>query len=167
MSSSQGEEAATTLTALVGTLLPFGYPGFPATEARTIVGRINDLYALDKSPQFVGSLASFSAVSAFADASPQLLELERAQIAGADVAGLAMRDAAAFRAAALPPARTFEQLGPHERLVYLKLWQQSAFNVRRRFYTSTRAVAFIALYSMSEIWPSIGYAGPLLTTRPR
>ena len=44
-----------------------------------------------------------------------------------------MRDAAALRAAALPPARTFEQLGPRDRLRLSQLWQQSAFNAAPAF----------------------------------
>ncbi|HEY2473912.1 MAG TPA: hypothetical protein VGI19_03840 [Candidatus Cybelea sp.] len=155
---------AGTLEALIETILPFGARGVAFVTPAAIAARLNELYALDQSPQFVASLAAFADVGAFPAGSKSLFEIEAAQSALEDIGALTARDGQAFRAAGLPMV-SFDELGARERAEYLRLWQQSAFNARRRFYVSVRAVAMSALYSLPQSWPAIGYAGPMLQPR--
>ena len=61
------------------------------------------------------------------------------------------------------PPDHFVDLTPEGRIEYYRLWGQSAFSVKRRFYRSSKTLILIAAWSMDEMWSSIGYAGPLVT----
>jgi hypothetical protein len=58
--------------------------------------------------------------------------------------------------------KTFRSLNVERRREYFALWSRSDFLVRRQFYSSARALAMIAAYSMDDVWPAIGYDGPIL-----
>jgi hypothetical protein len=126
------------------------------------VERVNGLFHLDNSPAFSGSLLAFSSLSNFVTGSPELSAAEKSVVRNIDFRALVARDDGSFRASGLSQGATFETLSESERARYIGLWSQSAFSTRRRFYGSVRAVTFIALYSMPEIWPAISYAGPLI-----
>lgn len=151
-----------TFSLLLETLVPFGVPAFPAITSQELATRINALFNLGGSATFNGSLQAFDSLTVFLTGSQQLFAAEALDVPSADAPELVARDAAAFNAIGLPQNATFEALGPAERAEYVRLWSQSAFNTRRRFYGSVRAVTFIALYSMPESWPAINYAGPLI-----
>lgn len=153
------------LTPLVKSILPFGTDGFPAVRAEVLVGRMGTLFGLDGDPVFLGSLAAFSEVASFPVGSDTLFAAERAAGDDVDVASLTLSDARAFSAAAVAKSSSFEALDAASRLRYVSLWERSAFCVRRRFFSSVRALTFSAFYSMPEVWPWIGYAGPLLGPR--
>jgi len=46
---------------------------------------------------------------------------------------------------------------------YFDLWRRSSFMLRRAFHATSRSLVMITAYSMDEVWPAIGYAGPLGT----
>lgn len=147
---------------LVETILPVGSPNFPAVTAATIADRIESLYHLGDSRTFVASLATFMRPTSFKNPNALLYVAEQATSADVNAGQMTMRDARAYRMAALPNASDFANLTPEQRATYLRLWSRSAFNTRRRFYQSVRFVTFAAFYSMPQVWPAIGYAGPLL-----
>jgi hypothetical protein len=148
------------LVPLVETLLPFGAPSFPPVRSAALVHRIDDLFKLDGSQIFQASLRGFSSLAAFAAGAQELFAAERAAVPDADGRVLLARDGAAFAASGLSATAAFGDLDPAGRGAYLRLWSQSAFSTRRRFYASVRAVTFVAFYSLPEAWPAIGYAGP-------
>jgi hypothetical protein len=160
--AAPGEAPENTFALLVETLAPFGAPAFPAITSAELVTRINTLFHLGEGAVFTGSLRAFSSLGVFVSGSPQLFAAERMALPNADVRDLAARDGAAFKASGLSQTAMFGALGQPERDGYVRLWSQSAFNTRRRFYGSVRAVTFIALYSLPETWPVINYAGPLI-----
>jgi hypothetical protein len=151
-----------TMDSLVQTLLPFERASFPRVQPSTIVSRIDEIYALNASPAFAASLSAFANIGTFAVGSAELYAAERSTSPGDRPDALLARDAADFAASRIASDVTFAQLTPRDRARYVVLWSQSAFNTRRRFYRSVRAVAFAAAYSMPIAWRSIGYAGPLL-----
>lgn len=149
------------MTPLVATVLPIGARGFPSIESAHLADRIANLYGLDADAAFLGSLAVFSDISTFATGSQTLFGVELATVGNVNIPELLDRDSTAFRGSGLIPSSSFVNLSPSDRRTYLRLWEQSAFNTRRRFYCSVRAVTFSAFYSMPDSWVAIGYAGPL------
>ncbi|HTV92634.1 MAG TPA: hypothetical protein VMG98_07950 [Verrucomicrobiae bacterium] len=160
--AAETDAAGLELTVLVETLLPFGSPAFPAIPSTAVVQRIEGLFKLGESPVFQASLRGFSSLAFFSTGDDQLFAAERAVSPDSDPRDLVRRDAAAFAATGLSPAANFQYLKPERKSQYVRLWSQSAFSVRRRFYGSVRAVTFVAFYSLREAWPAIGYAGPIL-----
>jgi hypothetical protein len=162
-----GSEAtgyAPEMAGVVTTILGAEAFGSSSVSPESIVRRLNWLFSLHRSPAFLASLNAFSDIASFAYGSELLFDSERAQGAVLDTSVLLAHDAAALRATAIQGS-TFEGLDAAERAQYLELWEHSAFNVRRRFYNSVRAVTFIAFYSMPESWKAIGYAGPMLAPK--
>lgn len=159
---SASSEYVAVMQPIVETILPIGTPDFPNVEGAHIVTRIDGLYGLGKNATFLASLETFCDISSFATGTRELFATELATVGSVNVPDLVGRDSLLLRASTLPPASTFEGLSATARPIYLRLWEQSAFNTRRRFYGSLRAVTYAALYSMPESWNSIGYAGPLL-----
>jgi hypothetical protein len=142
--------------------LPFGASGFPAVRAEEVVARMNALFDLGGDDVFLASLAAFNDVAGFSAGSAVLFAAERAVNPGANIADLTRSDAAAFSSTGVPLPLRFDGFDPGARSRYLELWERSAFIVRRRFFSSVRAITFVAFYSMPKVWPSIGYAGPLV-----
>lgn len=156
-------QATAQLTPMVKTMLAFEADGFPAVRAEQLVARMIALFDLDGSLAFVSSLAAFSDVASFSRGNNALFTAERAATAGVDVVALAASDARAFSAERVAASPSYGYLDAMSRLRYVGLWQRSAFTVRRRFFNSLRAITFAAFYSMPEVWPSIGYAGPFVS----
>lgn len=147
---------------LVETLLPIGSPGFPNVTGPMISDRIESLYHLSESRVFVASLATFMQPASFLEPSTALYAAEKVIDPHVDPAEMNRADVRAYRLADLPHAKTFAALTPRQRTTYLRLWSHSAFNTRRRFYQSVRFLTFAAFYSLPQVWPAIGYAGPVL-----
>jgi hypothetical protein len=152
-------ESEPVLTALVATIAPVKFLPIGTLE---IVTRVDALYHLSADPVFGASLQAFNNLAGFAAPSPALMTLERMTLSDADLDVLQSRDKSSFEALQLDGSRTFTELSSSDRTRYLALWQHSAFNGRRRFYQSIRAVTYAAIYSMPESWSAIGYAGPLI-----
>jgi hypothetical protein len=154
------------LTPVVETVLPFGAPSFPAIAVSSVVQRIDALFKLSESPAFRASLNGFSLPALFPVGSAQLFAAETAVTPEARITDLVARDAKAFATAGLSLSSTFEDFSDVDRAAYFALWSQSAFSARRRFYGSLRTIVFVAFYSMPDVWPAIGYGGPLLGKAP-
>jgi len=71
------------------------------------------------------------------------------------------REQYAMFARAAAPSR-FTALTLDRQREYFDLWRRSRFLLRRAFYATSRSLVLITAYSMDEVWPAIGYAGPLL-----
>ena len=151
------------LTPLVETIMPVTSSGFPTVTGQEITGRIESLYHLSGSQTFVASLTAFMQPKSFATPSALLYRAERSIFPDVDVHEAVKADAEAYRSASLPSTSDFASFKPDERAAYVRLWSQSAFSTRRRFYQSIRFVTFAAFYSMPQAWSTIGYAGPLLS----
>ena len=155
-------EGPALMTPLVETLLPFASAGFPDVSVQMVVQRIETLYHLAESRTFAGSLSAFMRPRSFVAPGAALFAAEQSSVLEADTRALASADTRAYRLAGLPERDDFARFSNDERAVYLRLWSQSAFNTRRRFYQSVRFVTFAAFYSMPQAWGAIGYGGPLL-----
>lgn len=164
---AEGTTMAGELAPVVETLLPFGTPGFPDVASAEVVGRIDAIFKLSTDPIFAGSLHGFSDVASFPTGTDRLFAAESTFAPGIDIKELAKHDAATFDSSGLSLRETFGTLTPADRARYVHLWSQSGFIVRRRFYGSVRAVAFVAFYSMPEAWAAIGYGGALLHSADR
>lgn len=159
---SDVSDGSAFMAPLVETVLPFGSPGFPRVSARMVVERIESLYHLAESGTFRGSVSAFSRPGSFIVPDAALYAAERVDAPHADIRAQTLADAQAYPLAELPDKTDFAHFSHHERAAYLRLWSRSAFNTRRRFYQSVRFVTFAAFYSMPQVWPAIGYGGPLL-----
>lgn len=149
------------IEALISTVVPFG-AGFPLAEPSQVVQRMETLFHLRENAAFQASLAAFASVGAFTAPPAELFELERSADERAVPEQLLEHDRRAFRDSGLAKTQSFAEFTPEERARYVRLWTQSAFSIRRRFYMSIRAVTFEAFYSMPQVWEAIGYAGPIL-----
>jgi len=56
----------------------------------------------------------------------------------------------------------FGSLAPAEQDASLAGWMQSRFELRRMAFLGVRNLCFMGWYSQPEVWPLIGYQGPLL-----
>jgi hypothetical protein len=147
---------------LIRTVLPFEHERFPHISAKEIQDRLLSLFDLRSSAYFQASLDSFNHIDRFSNAPTPLRLLELEMDRFANPSALQEADESAYAASKLPSHDLFTQMSSTQRITYLRLWCSSAFNVRRRFYTSMRTLIFATFYSLEDTWPEIGYAGPLL-----
>jgi hypothetical protein len=159
--------------AVARAILPSEDPRFAAIAPKTVANRASKLFALDQDTAVQQNLALFDDLAAFSAPPPGVGLAESALFppneaernASAAVTGRIGRDAAAYQAASVAwrgqPAH-FIDLTLADQRTFLMLWARSALGVRRRFYRSMKALVMAATYSMDEVWPIIGYAGPLL-----
>jgi hypothetical protein len=165
------------LHAVITTFLPLDDAAFAKIPAESIERRLITLFPLEKEQKFLGlqrSIVLFDEIDLFTTFSGPLLAEE---MKARDVARrkrdwrriaqeIRERDGAAFRRfAAEGVAARFTDLAPHRRAQYLALWRDSASVVKRQFHSSLKALVMITTFSMDEVWPAIGYAGPLLPRR--
>jgi hypothetical protein len=161
---ADGLASSLPLAPLIETLLPLGSPEFPDVTGPMISDRIESLYHLGDSAAFAASLAMFMQPTSFLKSTAVLYAAEQSMDPHIDLAEMNAADARAYQLANLPDAKDFAALTPGQRTAYLRLWSHSAFNTRRRFYQSVRFLTFAAFYSLPQVWPAIGYAGPVLVT---
>jgi hypothetical protein len=164
--------------AFVRAVLPSEDPRFAAISPAAIASRADRLFALRQDAAVQRNLVLFDALAEFIAPPPEIeigepalfppSEAERS--ASAAVAARIARDAAAYQAASATwgsqPA-LFTDLALAGQRTYVMLWARSALGVRRRFYRSLKTLVMAATYSLDEVWPIIGYAGPLLHLAPR
>lgn len=153
---------ARPMTPLVETLLPLGSPAFSNVTGAIVCERIESLYHLGESPAFVASLAAFMDPTLFPKYDAALFAAEQSVDPESNPTNMQIADARAYRLAGLPNEDDFAHFTDRQRAVYVRLWPHSAFNTRRRFYQAVRFLTYAAFYSLPEVWPAIGYAGPLL-----
>lgn len=158
------------LRAIVETILPFDHPRFPRVSATEIETNLLALFPLgDQSYAPVRKgLMLFEELDLFPLLQPPVAAEERA-LQGATDAEIAERakwDERLYaewrRAGPSDHATRFTALGPSLRAGYLRLWGQSAFNGKQRFYHSLKSLVMVTAYSRADLWRSIGYAGPLV-----
>lgn len=58
-------------------------------------------------------------------------------------------------------AKTFRHLPPAERLAHFTRWSEGDQPVRRQAALALRKVLSVLFYDRPEVWPHIGYDGPL------
>ncbi len=56
----------------------------------------------------------------------------------------------------------FSRMDDAEKDASLEAWMRSRIGLRRLAFTGLRNLCFFGYYSQAEVWPLIGYAGPLL-----
>jgi hypothetical protein len=165
------DEYRPILGSLIRTILPFEDTRFPELRPEALEQRVLALFPLDHDERYLAlrrALLIFDELDLFPQLEPPVVLAERAAHAGADtpIDQLAHTDARAYAAfltaSGLSGHGSFTALAPAQRLGYLRLWGQSAFLAKRRFYQSAKGLVMIAAYSTPELWAAIGYAGPLL-----
>jgi hypothetical protein len=68
-----------------------------------------------------------------------------------------------FEYGALPGyRRPFSKLPPPQREKYVAGWMTSRIAARRVIYRALRRICMNAYYQAPEVWPSLGYDGPLV-----
>lgn len=164
------------LRALVRAVLPFDHPGFPALAPERVDAEVLRLFPVHEDDEYVGlrkALVVFDQLELYADVPPPLEDDERDRLREDGVAEeridrelAARRKRERARLDAFQPrmggASSFTELPLAPQRAYLRLWSQSDFHVRREFYRGSKTLTMIPLYSMPEVWPAIGYDGPLL-----
>jgi hypothetical protein len=172
------------LRGVITAVLPFGAAGFPPITPEIVEQRLIDLFPLEHELRFLGlqrTIVLFDQLDLFPSFGGPLAQEEskaRDLVArGIDekpvMREIAAADDAAFRTfirqhAIDPRTARFHTLPLDTRRAYLRLWENSASIIKRQFYSSMRSVVMVTTYSMDAVWPSIGYAGPLVPrTLPR
>ena len=159
------------LSALIRTVLPCEQNGFPVT-AEQVQARLLRMFELEGDPRFLllqRSFVLFDQTDLFPHFRP-LAHEERRWRASPESSGPGQvfaddlshdREQYAMFARAAAPSR-FTALTLDRQREYFDLWRRSRFLLRRAFYATSRSLVLITAYSMDEVWPAIGYAGPLL-----
>lgn len=165
------------LDAVIAAILPLERSDFPVHSVDVIGHRFLSMFPLESNDRFAAlqrTLTLFDQIELFTIFSGPLLQREAiardAPHRGEDMNALASTiqetDANALdafrRELSAQPGARFTSLPLEARRRYLALWQNSASVVKREFHSALRALVMITAYSMDEVWPSIGYAGPLV-----
>jgi len=165
------------LAGIIRAVLPFERSDFPVTPAQ-VEAHFLRLFELERDARFLAlqkTLVFFEQTDLFADLAPVDAELtardarERGLDVAADVSALREQDrllADAFARSRGDGARHFSALPLVQQREYFDLWRRSGFLIKRQFYASARSLVMISAYSMEEVWPAIGYDGPLLPRKP-
>lgn len=159
------------LRALIPTILPFEHPSFPQISVDAIEARLLGLFPLgeERYAAVRQALLLYNEVALFPTLSPPIVAEERGLIEAdeQEIRDLAAHDARLYAGFLEPgpgPAAPglFIDLAPARRTAYLRLWGQSAFEAKRRFYRTAKRLVVVTAYSTEELWRAIGYAGPLV-----
>jgi hypothetical protein len=167
------DTAETVFEAVVRAVLPSEDPRFAAILPAAVADRADHLFVLDQDTAVQQNLVLFDDLTEFVSPPPAIAlgepvlfpPSDAERNAPAAVAARIARDAAAYQVASAAwggQAVLFTDLTPIGQRAYLLLWARSALGLRRRFYRSLKTLVMAATYSMDEVWPIIGYAGPLL-----
>jgi hypothetical protein len=151
------------LRALIGTVLPLEVPAFPVTGPQ-VEARLLRLFRLERDPRFLllqRSFVLFDQTDLFPHFAPLAKEEKDEGRGTKDEGKTHDRDLFARFAGHGAPAR-FTALPLDRQREYFDLWRQSRFLLRREFHATARSLVMVSAYSMPEVWPVIGYAGPLL-----
>jgi hypothetical protein len=98
---------------------------------------------------------------------PLLLEEQKARDDARNVgAELQASDRRAYqefiRGHAIAGKPRFEELPVDAQRAYYALWRDSPSVVKRAFHSTMKTLVMTTFYSADDVWPSIGYAGPLI-----
>jgi len=61
---------------------------------------------------------------------------------------------------------TFSHLSEEERLAHFHAWRESSSDLRRQVSTAFHRFLCTVFYDRPEVWPALGYDGPLVTPEP-
>jgi hypothetical protein len=160
------------LRALIRLIVPLDDPRFPRVPVETFEERLISMFPLEKEQRFLGlqrTLTLFDQIDLFPVVSgPLLLEEEKARDGGGRALAVALRDAdgAAWRRFvsdhAIAGSPAFTELPFPAQEAYWRLWRDSESVVKREFHSTMKSLVMITVYSADEVWPAIGYGGPLL-----
>lgn len=172
------DEYRPILRDLIQTILPFGHPKFPPVLPDTVESRLLDLFRVEEEERFLGfqkGLVFFDELALFPHAfAPITAEETNAFISGdesqrvladSDIARKLAHDQrlnSDFLTRSASSAERFVELSLEQKRLYLGMWGQSGFLIKRQFYRSTKALVMITAYSMEEFWKAIGYEGTFL-----
>jgi hypothetical protein len=162
----------TIFDGVVRAFLPSDDSRFASIAPAAVADRADRLFSLDQDTAIQQNLVLFDDLTQFVAPPPGVVQLEPVLFppsnternVGAAVAARIARDANAYQVASGGWAgrALFTDLNLAGQRAYLMLWARSALGVRRRFYRSMKTLVMAATYSMDQVWPIIGYAGPLL-----
>jgi hypothetical protein len=171
------------LRAVITTVLPFEAEGFPPVTADEIESRLIRLFPLEHELRFLGlqrTIALFDQLDLFTSFAGPLVQEEakardlraRGIDEGRLISEVRTADIASFatftREHQLEPATSrFRDLPADVQRAYFTLWQNSASIVKRQFHDALRSLVMMTTYSLDAVWPSIGYAGPLVPRNAR
>ncbi|MEA2238498.1 MAG: hypothetical protein QOC81_3222 [Thermoanaerobaculia bacterium] len=162
------------LGGLIRIILPLDQHDFPKVPAEMIEERLISMFPLEKEQKFLGlqrTLTLFDQIDLFPIVSgPLLFEEEKARDGGTGAAELAAALQDADRRAyqeftRLQPVKgrpRFQDLSIETQQAYYTLWRDSPSVVKRAFHSTMKTLIMTTFYSMDQVWPAIGYAGPLL-----
>jgi phage tail protein X len=152
------------LRALIGTVLPLDVPAFPVT-GQQVEARLVRLFRLERDPRFLllqRSFVLFDQTDLFPHIAP-LANEEKDEGRGTKDEGKKQDRELYARFAGHSGAARFTALPLDRQREYFDLWRRSRFLLRREFHATARSLVMVSAYSMPEVWPVIGYAGPLLS----
>ena len=159
------------LRGLIRVILPIDQANFPKVPVESIEQRLISMFPLEKEQKFLGlqrTLVLFDQTDLFPIVSgPLLFEEQKARDDGRDIgAELQEADRRAYdgfiRAHAIAGRPRFEELPIDAQRAYYALWRDSPSLVKRAFHSTMKTLVITTFYSADEVWPSIGYAGPLI-----
>jgi hypothetical protein len=152
------------LRAFTRACVAFDHPLFPASLNQGDVDRaVLEHFPLAED-SFVAlrrGLAVFDDTALFGERLGPLVDDERS-LGASDVAldTAVAHDARLFAASNV--GGRFVDRSLNEQRRYVRLWGQSAFTQRRRFYRGAKTIVMVSTYSARPAWEAIGYDGPLL-----
>ena len=149
--------------------MAFEDPQFPRNvPCARVEEQLLSMFPLEDAAQFTTlrrGLMAFDETALFGSRQASLADDERAQgTAESALEAAFQHDAAALARAQLKGS--FVELDLSGRRSYLGLWAQSPFRQRRQFYRGAKTLTMIATYSLTPLWQTIGYDGPVLTSAP-
>jgi hypothetical protein len=159
------------LRGLIRVILPIDQPDFPKVPTESIEQRLISMFPLEKEQKFLGlqrTLVLFDQIDLFPIVSgPLLFEEQKARDDARNVgAELQEADRRAYqefiRAHGIAGRPRFEELTIDAQRAYYALWRDSPSLVKRAFHSTMKTLVMTTFYSADEVWPSIGYAGPLI-----
>jgi hypothetical protein len=166
------------LLAAIRAVLPLDDPRFPKIAPETIADQLNDIFPL-QDPKYailVRSIMYFDETILFFHVPQPLIEDERSFLEESGMSGLAIESAIEkrqqreediyrrFRAAGITEEK-FRNLSLESARSYVNLWKQSGFIAKRQFHDAIKTLVMVTAYSRDDVWPAIGYKGPLLTIK--
>jgi hypothetical protein len=159
------------LRGLIRVILPLDQADFPKVPIERIEQRLISMFPLEKEQKFLGlqrTLVLFDQIDLFPIVSgPLLFEEQKARDDGRNVsAELQEADRRAYdafiRAHGIAGRPRFEELPVDAQRAYYALWRDSPSLVKRAFHSTMKTLVMTTFYSADDVWPSIGYAGPLI-----
>jgi hypothetical protein len=159
------------LRGLIRVILPLDQADFPKVPTERIEQRLISMFPLEKEQKFLGlqrTLVLFDQIDLFPIVSgPLLFEEQKARDDARNIgAELQEADRRAYdgftRAHAIHGRPRFEKLPIDAQRAYYALWRDSPSLVKRAFHSTMKTLVMTTFYSADDVWPSIGYAGPLI-----